>query len=226
MMSRLLPILFLCLIAALPCRVQGAIIEQQFQINSIGTFTEFSHTFAPFDSALGELQQVSMWANTTSAVLLDQFDCPFDPIYLCDILTFSTTLLALEFGAGCCVDTAGHRVLPGVDSGWWLGANTSTYATVDPGFSGLFDIEDFYHKPVVYRGEALWYCSSCTALTDPLLINHVGSATLIFEYQPASVPSVATLTLFLSGLALLRLRARRRNEPPSRPHVTLARDAR
>jgi len=186
-----------------PTKSNAAFIEQTFRVSPVGSSTTIEHIFEPFDSALGTLTAVQFGANTTSAVLLDQFECEAGAVYLCDIYTASTTGLAVEFGAGCCVDSASHRVLPGVNTGWWGGANTSVLYYMTDEFGGLFDLRDFYTTEIVYRGENEWSCAYCSAVATPLLIQQRISAWVRFDYTPAEVPLPSTLLLSALGLAAL-----------------------
>lgn len=202
-MKTVTAVFIVCLLFVTPGRSHAALIEQVFQFDSVGSFTSIEHVFEPFDAALGTLVSVQIGANTTSRMLLDQFECDLESWFQCDLNTYSETVLAVEFGAGCCVDTAGHSVYPSVDTGLWGGAVTSevAYITADSqGVNGLFDLEDFYTLPVEYRGTNEWYCTSCRSVADPLLINHFAAAWVTFEYTPTEIPLPSTAALLLVAL--------------------------
>ncbi len=201
---------------------KAAIIEQEFEYDGFVSLSQNSsgsaasgrleHYFDTFDPALGTLTDVWIYAQAGSVIDLGQFECTLGP-GRCTIELPLDLILDLPLIGGVWVEQGTVRN-PDVYSGLLTSniakQNHSSVANFPP--YPDWTLDEFYTTPLYYLGFYQFICRECASIDDPLLVNLRGSATLTYEYTPASLPSTLTLVL-LALFAFLRANGRGRAGP-------------
>lgn len=199
---------------ALVCAAQGhaAVITQVFEFdetrhyetNELDVQDQVMHTFAPFDNALGTLDEVSLYASATSQAALEQFQCATSlctvEFLLSLVLTLEPDQLEYNEAGNFTSDRSGTH---------FGGLATISYPTVSTFAPEYWQVEDFSVTPMRYLAYYSWLCLDCSVIDSPLSVTLRGSATLTYQYTPSPVPAPSTALLCLLGLAGLRQRRQR-----------------
>jgi PEP-CTERM motif-containing protein len=192
----------LVLMLLLSMQAKAAIIVQAYNDTlRLQGPSYLTHSFAPFDTALGTLTSVQFEGITRMEPVYDSFLC--DEVAGCELFGAAWARVAPFSRAGS-IQTTGHSTLimgnpsnpTGVD---WFASVTDFYTT---------ELDVFAHAPTFYsHGDA--FCFECLS-TSGAQYDLMVSSSIVYTYTPAAVPLPATLLLMGIGLAgFLPLRYRR-----------------